>query len=412
MLEAILAISGKLRGFRQRLTQLEAQPLSRATLVVLIFLDVFILLALFEGLEAQSRQLTSAAEAIPGLCRELVIEQSWNAANRLERLTRSVRQPQRWPDSDRPGSALHPLCQPLLAALEAVREESSLKAQFNDWYRLDQEGSSTRQRIGQLKGAYDTALLEKIADERPAGDPLVTMRTELTGLSARLEEIAAHKAGLGAALQEAPVVRQFFALLDGLGDAERTVLSTAVQQMNFWYPLKRLGMELLFLLPLLLVFYAWNARSVNRQRPYQTLLSAHLLVVSMVPGLFELIRLAYDILPRRLLRNFIELLESIGLIAIWHYLVIVASIGIALTLIYLFQKKLISPERLMLRRIAKGECQGCGLHLPPTSRHCPGCGLDQYRQCQDCGAPTLAHGRFCTVCGSANSAADPGSVSS
>ncbi len=395
----LTAISDKLRGFQRRLTRLETQPLGRAALVVLIFLDVFVLLALLQGLAAQHRQLTSSTEAAPVLCREVVIEQSWNAANRLERLARLVRQPQLWPEAPQTDAVLHPVCQPLLAALAAVRDDDSLKSQLNDWYRLEQEGRSTRQRIDQLKGAYDTALLEKIADQQPVADPVAAMRSELAGLSARLEQLAAQQAALRTALAAAPLLGQLFDQLDQLGEEERAALSTAVQQIDFWYPLKRLGMELLFLLPLLLAFYAWNARSLARQRPYQTLLSAHLLVVALVPLLFQLVRLAHDILPRRLLRNFIELLESVGLIAIWHYLVIAVSIVIALALIHLFQKKLFSPERLMLRRIAKGECRGCGLHLPPASAYCPGCGLGQYRQCPHCAQPTLVHGPFCTGCG-------------
>jgi hypothetical protein len=37
----------KLRQFRQRLSRLDNQPLSRAALVVIIFLDLFILISVF-----------------------------------------------------------------------------------------------------------------------------------------------------------------------------------------------------------------------------------------------------------------------------------------------------------------------------------------------------------------------------
>lgn len=169
--------------------------------------------------------------------------------------------------------------------------------------------------------------------------------------------------------------------------------------MNFWYPALRLGMEMLFLLPLLAAFWFWNAKSVAGGRPFQTLVSSHLLVVVVIPVFLKVAELVYDIIPRKLLRQLIELLESLKLVAIWHYLVIGAAIFTALALIYLFQKKLFSREKLLQRRIAKGLCQDCGQHLPADSRHCPACGAAQYRICGECGEPTHVHGRYCKACG-------------
>jgi RNA polymerase subunit RPABC4/transcription elongation factor Spt4 len=79
--------------------------------------------------------------------------------------------------------------------------------------------------------------------------------------------------------------------------------------------------------------------------------------------------------------------------------VIGVSVAAALALIYLFQKKLFSRERLLQRRIAHGQCQECGLGLPSGSRHCPACGAAQLRECEQCGQATPAHGRFCQACG-------------
>ncbi len=158
-------------------------------------------------------------------------------------------------------------------------------------------------------------------------------------------------------------------------------------------------MEMLFLVPLLLVFYFWNSRSIVAGRQFQTLISSHLLVVALVPGLFKLLELTYDIIPRKLLKQVIEILVSLKLVAVWHYLMIGAAVLLALALIYLFQKKLFSREKLMLRRIAKGQCQNCGQRLAADSAHCPACGAGQYHPCRHCQALTHVHGNFCRACG-------------
>jgi RNA polymerase subunit RPABC4/transcription elongation factor Spt4 len=231
------------------------------------------------------------------------------------------------------------------------------------------------------------------------------MRRGLVEKTAALNERLAKEQALAATIEKNPRVAGFFAMVAGISEAERLTLRDELRRMNFWFPAERLAMQMVFLLPLLAVFWFWNSRSIATGRPFQTLVSSHLLVIAAIPVVLKVAELVYDIIPRRMLRQLIELLESLHLVALWHYLVIALAIAAALTLIYLFQKKLFSHEQLMQRRIAKGQCQACGLTLPLGSRHCPACGALQLRACGHCGAPTPAHGRFCMACGSDESRA-------
>jgi hypothetical protein len=127
--------------------------------------------------------------------------------------------------------------------------------------------------------------------------------------------------------------------------------------------------------------------------------SSHLLVVSLIPVFFKLVELVYDILLRKLLRHLVELLELLRLVAIWHYLLIGVAVLAVLALITLFQRKLFSCEKMMQRRIAKGQCQQCGLRLASDSRYCTACGMDQYRVCESCNELTYVHGKYCRPAG-------------
>jgi hypothetical protein len=119
-------------------------------------------------------------------------------------------------------------------------------------------------------------------------------------------------------------------------------------------------MQLLFLLPLFVVIYAWSSAGIRKTRQVQTLVSAHLLVVVSIPILFKIIQTIYDITPKQLLKVVMDLLVSFNLNAICYYLVITLSVMAGLFLICLFQKKLFSHEKLLEKRIAKGLCQKCG----------------------------------------------------
>jgi len=43
----------KIRRFQQRLTRLDREPLGKAALVIILFLDLFILISIFDGLGSE-----------------------------------------------------------------------------------------------------------------------------------------------------------------------------------------------------------------------------------------------------------------------------------------------------------------------------------------------------------------------
>lgn len=77
----IRSLREKLGALRTTLTHAgEEQPLHKAALAVVILLDVFILVSIFDGLDVHTRQLASPSERVPPLCREIVIEGAWTPA--------------------------------------------------------------------------------------------------------------------------------------------------------------------------------------------------------------------------------------------------------------------------------------------------------------------------------------------
>ncbi|MBI1285250.1 MAG: zinc ribbon domain-containing protein [Thiobacillus sp.] len=395
-------IPEKLRQFQQRLTRMDDQPLGRAALVVIIFLDLFILVSIFDGLADHTAQLAGPDERVPPLCRSLVIDREWNPTNRLDGLARIVSDYQADPyrkavRTDR--GQQHPLCAPIVGAYEAIRDNAGLARTLEESRRLRKETQDLRAELERMKGAYDTALLETIAGAQPADKDTSAIRKTMADKAVVLNDRVGRQALLDASIEQDPRVHKLFESVERVSDTQRTDLRDELRRLNFWYPAKRLGMEMLFLLPLLAVFYFWNAKSIAATRPFQILVSSHLLVVAFIPVFFKIAELVYDIIPRKLLRQVIELLESLKLVAIWYYLLIGAAIIAALALIYLFQKKLFSREKLLQRRIAKGLCQMCGLQLPSDSPYCPACGAGQFRTCSRCNALTHVHGRFCRECG-------------
>ncbi len=391
-----------LGSLRRSLTHVgERQPLHKAAFVVILALDLFVLVSIFDGLDAHTRQLASPWDRVPPLCRELVVEASWTPANRLDRLGEQVAGrradvvdvlPARKGD-------LHPTCARLVALVDAVAAREDLARALETRRKTQAQLRDVGEQLSSLKAAYDTALLETIARRDGTRPELTAIRSGVADRTVALEEARAQLASIDARLGETEAVTAVWKALEALSADDRAALTSDLRRMTFWFPVKRLGMQLLFALPLVAVFLAWSAASRRRGRGLQTLVASHLLVVASIPVFFLVTEAVYEVIPKRLLARVLDLLVSLKLVALWHYAVMALAVASALLLAVFIQRKLFSREKLLERRIARGLCQDCGRRTPASVRHCPFCGVPQYRACARCGGDTPVHARFCTGCG-------------
>jgi RNA polymerase subunit RPABC4/transcription elongation factor Spt4 len=389
------------RGIGRNLVSLDSRPIGKAALVVVLFLDLFILMSIFDGLAEHTGQLTHPSESIPHHCRDIVIKSDWNQANQLVRMGEIVT---RYRESYLPREPvfedLHPKCEAITALIDSIKNDEDIAADLQAFVRFKNQLNQSRVMLNRVKGAYDTSLLESMAKRDDNAPAVATIAQEVADVTDKMDRLVREQQMLEASLMQEQRLIDLFAIVATVTNEERNILADEVRSANFWFPVKRLGMELIFLLPLVFVFYFWNSRSITRNRPYQVLISSHLMVIVFIPVVFKIAELLYDIIPRKLLQQLFEVLESLKLVALWHYFVMALAILAALLLVYLFQKKLFSHERLVEKRIAKGLCQNCGLRLPANSAACPSCGFEQYRACKACDRPTYVFGKYCRECGS------------
>lgn len=390
----------KFAKVRTHLTSLDDQPLGKAALLIIIFLDLFIIVSIFDGLAAHTRQLSSPDSYIPTVCREIVINRQWNPTNRIGNLSQIITSSSNSPyRTERIRKEQHLICAPYVDLVDKIKDDQGLTSIFDDRIKLEREAKELQRSIDGLKGAYDTSLLETMAKQEGAQTKIDATRKDFKEKTSTLDSIKPRISALEQTINSDTNVKLLWEKLQGLQGQDRQKLIADLRTLNYWYPVKRLGMQLFFLLPLFLVFYVWNSASIKKNRGTQTLVSTHLLGISFIPILFKIIETVYDIIPKKILKRLIELLESLKLVAIWHYLVIAFAVVAALFLIYIFQKKLFSYEKLLERRISRGECQQCGKHLPDGSSACPFCGFVQFKACGDCRKLMHVHGKFCRECG-------------
>lgn len=384
-----------IRAARHRLTRVgENEPLNFLSIVVIVALDIFVLWNVFQGLEFQTQQLTQAREAVPSQCQQLA-GINYDNDSRWETVESALdAHYNAYPDK-----RVIPDCVALMDAAEDLNNENTLVSQFQTIESLRQANSRLERENRDYENSYDTLLLEKIADQ-PDRESITTSRadqvkSDIQTRQAGIEQNNARIESLKTEILGHPTTQAFLEIRN----ERRPAIEQRYDDLKFWYPLKRLAFQFVFLLPLFLVFLGLYRYSVKRHKLLLTLIFSHLLVIACIPMVIELFRLLLDILPFHFLADLLDLLEDLGLVALWNYLMILFGIGLALGLIYLAQKKLFARDRIRLKRIAKGQCCACGVKLKDYHSHCYACGAENLKTCVNCHKPTFKEGKFCRECG-------------
>src|SRR5665647_632691 len=334
--ERAMSVGGKIKDTlsetKKRLTCLDDQPLGKAALVIILFLDIFILISIFNGLYEHTRQLSSPDEYIPSTCREIVINRHWNATNRTDNLSQIIiSSSNSYYRLDAKKKEQHPVCAPYTNLLDQIQNDKALIGIFEDRNKSEREAKELQRAIAGLKGAYDTSLLETIAKQENQTKVSAT-KEDFQHKTSALNILKTRIAALDQTIDSNAKIKLLWERLQGLQEQDRQTILTDMRTLHFWYPVKKLAMQMLFLLPLLAVFYVWNSVSIKNNRGLQVLVSAHLVGVSFIPILCKTLETVYDIIPKKLLKRLIDFLESLKLVAIWHYLVMALAIAAALFL--------------------------------------------------------------------------------
>lgn len=370
-----LSILPKIQSVFSRLRSISKnEPLSGFSLIIIIFLDIFVLIALFQGLSDQTASFTTPTDIIPYNCQTIAIDtENYDKSQKIDQILSQVKSYQydtyslsykSNPSAGNHPESLHPECLKIENLFSGMRNDTDFYELLDTREQISNRRSSIQSDIDRLKGSYDTVLLEKTANqpkedsisETSAGTIKADLQKRTDELGKLLEE---EKANMALIEQNHNLQGILAYLTPELAKNLRSTLS----KLEFYYPLKRLGVELLFLIPLFLIVWLWNDRSMRRENGAQTLVSSHLLVVIFIPIFSKICEAIFEIIPERLLQAIMKFLQDYRILMFWYYFLILLAIGIALASIYFLQKKVFSKKRLIEKRVEHSDCQFCGKHL-------------------------------------------------
>ena len=393
-------------GFRRKLTRLDDQePVSGLGLAVIILLDIFVLSIIFGGLDQHARQLTSPSEYFPYVCQNVFLRDNWTQANKIENLQQLVLVDynnysylHESPFEAAKLRRMHPLCKKFYENLSAIAEHDALEKLFVDRQQTEKKLRQLSRKYDRERKVYNTTLMEQMAGEKTTMQKSISATVKAQGKE--IDRLEAHIQQLNAQINAEALVKEFWQLARLGDEAQREELIQDLNRFKRFYLFREVLWKMLFLLPLLAVFLFWHKRSIAKERRVRGLLSAHLIVVSSIPILLEMLHLILELIPVHFFKELFKWIERLHLVALWYYFSIILAVAAGLFFIFIIQKKIFTPERLHHKRLAKGACPFCGKKLPDRNvAACPFCGKKLLRECTKCKKLTYLVARFCIHCG-------------
>jgi hypothetical protein len=403
--------------FFDRSRTINNEPLNRMSLIVIILVDLFILTNVFTGLDDISRWHLSPSQSHPcysewnsyrnqttpnkdyDLVRNAVLAQT-NENMYSSQPKRSVRETYEQDAKDRLGN-IASVCFDYAGIRDKVDTPENRKIVSN----IDKKQSNISQlesSTQQIKGQYDSSLLEKIAgQERSKSINQVGAEKAKQTLDQNNLKISALKletTNLKNILVAKPESTAFISLLKD--NNKFTPLNTSYQQASFWYPSIQFGFQTAFLFPLILGAFVINNFAQRRGYGLITLISWHLLVIFLIPLLFKV----FEFLQVGLLFTFISkviygIFGSLLFLISYLYILLIPLLGFGL--IKVFQEFVFNSKIQTAKRVQKSQCVNCASKIRSSDLYCPHCSTYQLTDCPNCHGLTYKGLPYCNQCGHA-----------
>ena len=401
------------RRFFNKSRKVNHEPINKASLIVIILVDLFILFNVFAGLDSISQWPLSPRQAYP--CHrewqdyrntpEAAKDKDYDFLARAVGGSNSADYPSRVSEYDYRAAAedhlgeVSPICLQYEREYKAVDAKGNIafKERIND---TTAEIRSFEQKNEEIRQQYDSTLLEEIA-----GQPRDRSINNVEAAQAKAELESGERAiaqrkqtlnDLKAQLVNSPESQTFIALLND--DQAFSTVNRGYNRATFFYPSIQLFFQALFLLPLIAFTLAIHRFAQRRDYDYVALLTWHLLAIFSIPliwKVFEFLQIGF------LFEWLADLIYALfgQLEFLYNYIQILLIPLVGFGIIKFFQKVVFNTKRQAANRVQNRRCVRCAKKIRKYDMHCPHCQYEQYQECANCHNLTYRHLSYCKHCG-------------
>lgn len=386
------------------------EKLSTGSTFLIICLDLFVFFILLQGLMFQTKVLHSPVVKYPYGCivvlknpSKIFIHTSriYNNNNYYKRRVSGVS------DSiyDKERS---PFCNTIIELTKNVKKHVNIEEYRAQVRKLKTKETNLNNQLNNIRKNYNTILFEKIAknetsEKLPNDLDTKNAKIKYENLK-KMKEL--NSSNLTKKIQQFKTNIYVKELHSYVVTKAKSVLAKYEETKESYY-LKKKGVEILFLIPLLFVFFKSCSYFMKKENYIFHIISKNLLFVTLIPFIGTLSGLVYKYLPREFIAKVLDFFYSLEIPFVAYYILLFLGITIGVLLIIKMQQyykqKLKKEENNKLSfsiSYNKSICNNCHNTVDYNKmQFCPHCSNRLVKQCSECGSQTIKGLKYCLYCG-------------
>lgn len=383
------------------------EPLNKVSLIVIIFVDIFILINVFTGLGDISRWHISPVQAYPCYSewQNYKKETAEDKDYEIIRIALNNNNPEfKFRDQYQQLALRHlgnlsEICLNYGTFKDSLNNPQNQKT-IRSINQAQNRINGLEQVNRNIRNQYDSTLLEKIAGQSP-GNSINQVRAEQAKqkLDQNNRQISNLKQEISKFKNQLLDKKESLNLLSFLKNEIKFMsVEKGYQNALFWYPSIQFLFQAIFLIPLIIIALFIHRNSQSRGYGLIALISWHLLVIFLIPLLLKVLQFLQLGLIFQVLFDIVSTILG-GLLFLVSYVYIFVIPLFGFVLIKFLQNVVFNRKFQAVKRVQKSQCINCGKTIKSHDEYCPYCGYHQYIECHNCHNLTYRKLPYCYHCG-------------
>ncbi|MDD3344416.1 MAG: hypothetical protein PHR87_12680 [Sulfurospirillaceae bacterium] len=396
------------------------EKLTKWSIVLIVLLDIFVYSSIQMGITFQTATLNSPESKVDYQCRNILQDSTRVKEYNWYRYTTSTSKPipkidaiyanGKTAQSQQVIQAikhqeLDARCVHIQTQIDTIAHMAELAEIKKTIASLGQTASQYTKDLHYIQNNYNTVLFEKMAHQQETKS-ILEMDLDTQNVKAKYDTLQHNLASVN---QKISTLKEQFSthpLVSGLYDfivQNKESILRDYEKATSHYFLKKAGIIVLFLLPIVGLFY-WQMSVQNAKRHYtQYIICKNIFLISMAFLILNTIRIVYNFIPHLFLEKVLMFFYSIKIPFIAYYLLLALGIivlSFAIMKLQNFAKNKTKTTITFIESYKLNKCDKCGIKVDYTQMNfCPNCNNTLKIKCHTCGSYTIAKLDYCAFCG-------------
>lgn len=383
------------------------EKLSKLSILAIIFLDIFILSVIYQGIDFQTKVINTPEAKFPYECRDVL---TYDTA--IEDFNNYLYGDGYNYDSkyqDIKDLEVDNRCNLIFEKISLIKKEiniDDLKKRSEELYTKEY---SLIDQISYIKSNYNTVLFEKISVQKSDKSIIKgninseNIKQKYDLLNKEIEKLSKEKENLNSEFKDNNLIKDLVLYLQ---TNKKEILDDISKSEKYYYVKQEL-IVLLFLIPLVVLFFYLMKRYLLKEKYILYIIFKNILLITLIPTLISILNLINLFIPKIFVEKLLMFFYSLEIPFIVYYIFIALFILIFIFIVSKLQKrykeeneKLTNNSISFVEAYNKSICGKCKNRVDyENMNYCPCCQNQLKIKCKICDKEIIKNMEFCFSCG-------------